>query len=137
MPADNRHHLAASAARRSDETRQKTIEGLRRLDTTGTPITFTTVAAEAGVSRSWLYRDPHIRTEIERLRVATRDAAPTPAAQRASDASLRERIETLLDDNRTLRRENRHLQEQIEMLLGRQRADNTRTRSTTHIGLSS
>lgn len=134
MPTDNHHHLAAAAARRSADTRQKAAEALRRLDAAGTPITFAVVAAEAGVSRSWLYRDPHTRVEIEHLRSATTRTTTTPAAQRASDASLHQRIEALLEDNRTLRQENRRLQEQIEILLGRQRADNSRPRSTTPIG---
>lgn len=134
MPADNHQHLAAAAARRSTTTRQAAIETLRRLDAAGTPITFSVVADEAGVSRSWLYRDSQTRAEIERLRAATQKPTATPAAQRSTDASLRERIETLLDDNRTLRQENRRLQDQIAALLGHQRANNTRPRSTTPIG---
>lgn len=134
MPADNYSHLAAAATRRSANTRQAAVETLRRLDAAGTPITFTLIASEAGVSRSWLYRDRQIRAEIERLRTTTRKPTITPATQRATDASLRERIETLLDDNRSLRQENRHLREQIATLLGRQRVDNTRPRSVAPIG---
>ena len=46
--------------------------------------------AHAGVSRSWLYAQPDLRAEIERLREATRRAplAADPRRQRASDASL-------------------------------------------------
>jgi Family of unknown function (DUF6262) len=40
---------------------------LRELHTAGAPVTFETVARTAGISRSWLYTQPDIRTEIERL----------------------------------------------------------------------
>jgi hypothetical protein len=89
---------------RSTETRQRAVEALRRLDASGTQITFATVADEAGVSRSWLYRDSDICTEIQRLRDANQQSGRSrvPAAERVSDPSLRRRLETLLDDNRAL-----------------------------------
>jgi hypothetical protein len=123
-PADNTAHLLAAAARRTAETRRRTAEALRHLDTAGTPITFAAVADEAGVSRSWPYRDPDIRGEIEQLRATTPAAtsSPVPAAERATDASTRRRVETLLGDNRALREENRRLRDQIAVLLGEQRA---------------
>ena len=124
-PADNRAHLAAAAARRSSEARQRATDALRRLDATGTPITFAVVADNAGLSRSWLYRDPDIRAEIQRLRTATLQATrpPAPAAERATDASLHQRLSTLLGDNRALRDENRQLRDQIARLLGTERAE--------------
>jgi hypothetical protein len=130
-PADNRAHLAAATARRSSEARQRATDALRRLDAAGTPITFAVVADSADLSRSWLYRDPDIRAEIQRLRTATLQAthsAAPPAAQRATDASLRQRLSTLLGDNRALRDENRQFRDQIAMLLGNQRAE----RPTNH-----
>lgn len=126
-PADNRAHLLASAARRSAAVRQRATDALRRLDTTGTPITFTAVAHEAGVSRTWLYRDADLRAEIERLR-ATASRPPLASNQRSTDASLRQRLDTLLDDNRALRQENHHLRDQIAVLLGQQRAATTAPR---------
>ena len=62
---------------------------LRRMDNAGLPITFDAVAREAEVSRSWLYTQPDLRAEIERLRardsprrrtppVPTGNAPPTP-----------------------------------------------------------
>ena len=38
----------------------------RELDRAGTAITFTAVAAAAGISRSWLYTQPDLRAGIER-----------------------------------------------------------------------
>lgn len=125
MPtADNTAHLLAATAHRSAETRRRTAEALRRLDAAGTPITFAAVADQARVSRSWLYRDPDIRGEIERLRATTpaSTSSPVPTVERATDASTRRRVETLLGDNRALREENRRLRDQIAILLGEQRA---------------
>lgn len=55
MRADNSHHVVAAARRRAEQTRGRAIAALRRMDTTGQRINFDTVAAAAGVSRSWLY----------------------------------------------------------------------------------
>jgi hypothetical protein len=65
--ADNTTHLITAAKRRHELTRAKAIRTLRELDQTGTPVTFETVASEADVSRSWLYTQPDIRAEIQRL----------------------------------------------------------------------
>ena len=128
-PADNRAHLAAAAARRSLETRERATHALRRLDAAGTPITFAAVSDEAGISRSWLYRNPDIRTEIQRLRSATQQTGlpAAPSAERATDASLHQRLETLLGDNRALRDDNRELHDQVAALLGNKRAERPTT----------
>ena len=84
----------AAARQRADQTRQRATEALQRLHTTGQPITFTHVARTAGVSRSWLYRQPDLRADIDRLhRVATAQAVPVPSPQRGSTESLRQRLE--------------------------------------------
>lgn len=123
-PVDNRSHLAAAAARRSADVHERATKTLRRLDAAGVPITFAAVADAAEVSRSWLYRNHDIRAEIDRLRAKTPPANRTtaPAAERSTDASLHQRLDNLLDDNRALRGEIHQLREQIAVLLGRQRA---------------
>ena len=96
MRADNSHHLRAAAQHRSEQTRRRAIAALRRMDATGKPINFDNLAREARVSRSWLYSQDDLRSEIERLRERNRPAAPspqTPDRQRASDASLLRRLE--------------------------------------------
>lgn len=125
-PADNRTHLAAAAARRSADARQRATQAIRRLDSTGTPITFAAVADEAHVSRSWLYRDTDLRAEIEQLRTTGSRRRPLqPSIERSSDASLHQRLENLLDDNRALRHENNRLRQQLAVHLGEQRAATT------------
>ena len=68
MRADNSHHVIAASRRRSQATHRRAIAAVRQMDTTGMPITFDALAREAGVSRSWLYTQPDLRSEIERLR---------------------------------------------------------------------
>jgi len=124
MPPDNTARLAAAARQRHELTRAKAVRALRELDHAGTPITFDAVAHHAGVSRSWLYRQPDLRTEIERLREATR-RAPTPAvpaAQRTTDASLLRRLQVANERNRYLTEENQRLRRQLAHALGDQRA---------------
>ena len=68
MRADNSHHVIQAATRRAQQTRQRAVTALRRMDAAGQRITFDAVSREAGVSRSWLYAQEDLRAEIERLR---------------------------------------------------------------------
>jgi hypothetical protein len=121
--------LAAAAARRHQLTRAKAIQALRELDRAGTVITFTAVATAAGISRSWLYTQPDIRSQIQQLRgpATHRPAAAIPAAQRATDASLRTRLTAALQRNRLLAEENTRLRRQLARALGDQRSSRTRS----------
>jgi AraC-like DNA-binding protein len=124
MRADNTAPLIAAARNRHELTRAKAICALRELDRAGTPITFETVARQAGVSRSWLYSQLDLRTDIERLREATGRAptAAVPAAQRTSDASLLRRLQAAQARNRQLSEDNQRLRRQLAHALGDQRA---------------
>lgn len=124
MRTDNSAHLVTSAQRRHELTRAKAIKTLRELDTAGTPVTFEIVADHAGVSRSWLYTQPDIRAEIERLRSLNRRALPptTPARQRGTEASLTRRLEIALARNRDLTNDNQRLRRQLAQALGQLRA---------------
>src|SRR5436305_13940588 len=95
MHADNTAHLIIAASRRHELTRSKAIRALRGLDAAGAAVTFEIVAQTAEVSRSWLYTQPDIRAEIERLRGLGSRAPATsvPGRQRSSDASLLRRLE--------------------------------------------
>jgi hypothetical protein len=132
--------LAAAAKRRHELTRAKAIQAIRELDRAGTAVTFTTVAAQAQVSRSWLYSQPDICQQIRQLRETTgrSTTAPIPASQRASDTSLLRRLQTAHAENRRLsgecaqlRAEIARLHRQIAHLLGEQRhADGPRQNPT-------
>ena len=94
-----------------------------RLTGKGPEISFQAVARRAGVSRQWLYTQPELRQEIERLRdrvPARRDGVP--ARQRASEASLRQRVESLRAENQRLREENASLKQELAIAYGQQRA---------------
>ena len=130
--------LAVAAKRRHELTRAKAIQAIRELDRAGTAVTFTAVAGQAQVSRSWLYSQPDIRDQIRQLREATgrSTTAPIPASQRASGTSLLRRLETAHAENRRLssecaqlRAEIARLRRQIAHLLGEQRQAGARARN--------
>jgi hypothetical protein len=124
MTAGNRASLAASGQQRSRHTHDRAVNALRRLDATGQNVTFTNVAQAAGISRSWLYRQPDLRSEIDRLRSTSGGGERrVPSAQRASDDSLRRRLEATLDEIRRLKTENEQLRERVAQQFGQQRAD--------------
>ena len=117
--------LSEAAARRHELTRSKAVQALRELDRAGAPVTFAGVAQAAGISRSWLYTQPDISSQIRRLRqsaAATGPAGGIPAAQRATDTSLRTRLTAALDRNKQLADENARLRRQIARALGDQRS---------------
>jgi negative regulator of sigma E activity len=128
MRADNTRHIVAAAQHRHEYTRAKAVQALRALETAGTPVTFDAIASAAGVSRSWLYTQPDLRAEIERLRAASQRASgiPLPIRQRASDASLLRRLEAANERTRQLAEENHRLRDQLARALGEQRMARTR-----------
>ena len=122
--------LSEAATRRHELTRAKAVQALRELDRAGNPVTFAGVAQAAGISRSWLYTQPDISGQIRRLRQETNDAGSAgiiPAAQRATDASLRARLTAALDRNKQLADENARLRRQLARALGDQRSSRTRS----------
>ncbi|MFB4283695.1 DUF6262 family protein [Nonomuraea sp. MTCD27] len=123
MLADNTHYLIIAAKQRHELTRSKAIQALRELDRTGAPVTFRTVAQQASVSSSWLYTQPDIRAETDRLRTTARHTTEpsVPARQRSSETSLQRRLETANSRNRQLAEENSRLRRQLAEALGRLR----------------
>jgi Family of unknown function (DUF6262) len=123
MRADNAQHVIAAARRRSQTTHRRAIAALRRMDNTGTPITVEAVAREAGVSRSWIYSQPDLRAEIDRLRDRTRPASGrlVPDRQRTSDTSLLRRVELAAQHIRELETDNKRLRQALAEALGQRR----------------
>jgi hypothetical protein len=123
QPERNTSGLLEAAERRSEWARERVRQAIARLERDGEPITFQSVAREAGVSRQFLYAADALRGEIERLRAAHLESADAvPPAQRASDASLKARNQTLLDENRRLRDEVAGLREELAGAWGELRA---------------
>lgn len=130
MRPDPSARLTEAAARRHELTRSKAIQALRELDRSGQPVTFASVAAAAGISRSWLYTQPDISDQVRRLRAAARGRDPAsaiPASQRATDSSLRARLAAALQRNQALADENARLRRQLARALGDQRSSRTRS----------
>jgi hypothetical protein len=123
MRADNSRHIVAAARQRAEQTRERAVAALRRMDATGQRITFDTLARQAGVSRSWLYTQDDLRTEIERLRrrQSSTSSTPTPERQRASDTSLLRRLEAATARIRALETDNQHLRDTLAHTLGERR----------------
>jgi hypothetical protein len=123
--------LSEAAARRHELTRSRAVQALRELDRAGTPVTFAGVAQAAGVSRSWLYTQADISSQIRRLRQKANGAGSAvgaiPAGQRSTDASLRARLTAALDRNRQLADENAQLRRQLARALGDQRSAGVRS----------
>jgi hypothetical protein len=120
MPGEQ---LGKAAAARHDRAVARAEKALRALDHDGAAISFQAVARRAGVSRQWLYTQPALREEIQRLR----DRGPArsesvPARQRASEASLRQRVESLRAENQRLREENASLKQELAIAYGQHRA---------------
>lgn len=125
MRADNSHHLAAAAQRRSANTRDRATAAVQALHDAGEPITFDTVAAKAGVSRAWLYNNQELRSQISELRErnprSRSTTGPVPGSQRASDASLLRRLELAQDRIQRLTAENAVLRRDLARALGQAR----------------
>jgi hypothetical protein len=131
QPERNTTGLVEAAERRSESARERVRQAIARLERDGQPITFQSVAREAGVSRQFLYAADALRGEIERLRAAHLESADAaPPAQRASDASLKARNQLLLDENRRLRDEVAGLREELAGAWGELRALQRRGRRT-------
>jgi Family of unknown function (DUF6262) len=136
MRADNSRHLLAAARRRSEDARRRTVAALRRIDAAAGLVSFDTVARQAGVSRSWLYTQPAIRAEIERLRARRSPAAarPVPERQRISDASLRSRLAEANSRVRELQADNQRLRTALAEALGTNRDLTHRRGDSRHAG---
>jgi len=115
--------MVAAARRRHDDTRRRATDALRRLDAAGEPVNFATVARAAGISRAWLYRDDAVRAEIDRLRrPGSVGSRGRPAAEQASNESLRQQLEAARAAVAELRAENHLLREAVARKLGHHRA---------------
>ena len=128
MRADNSHHVIDAARRRAQVTRRRAVAALRRMDNAGTLITFDALAREAAVSRSWIYNQPDLRAEVERLRDRPHPAAGrrVPDRQRSSDASLLRRVEVATQRIHELETDNTRLRGALAEALGERRVTSTR-----------
>lgn len=129
MRADNSGHLIAAARRRSEAAHRRAVAALRRMDAAGSAVSFEAVATQAAVSRSWLYTQPDLRAEIDRLRQRRRPASGrlVPDRQRMTEASLQQRLVSANERIRDLHADNQRLRIALAEALGANRDVTTRT----------
>lgn len=125
MKADNSHHLIVAARQRQEQTLARAEQALAEAEVSERGVTVTDLARSARVSRAWLYTQPALRDRIQQLSVATA-CRPAAVTQRASDASLKSRLELAHARVRQLTEENARLREQISRALGEQRHSSAR-----------
>jgi cytosine/adenosine deaminase-related metal-dependent hydrolase len=114
-------HLLVAARRKSGDAIARARAAIRAMHSSGVEVTFAGVAHHAGVSRQWLYKNTALRAEIEKLRASQPSSGRVPAAQRASDASLRQRNALLTEENKRLRTHVAELKEELAVLYGDRR----------------
>ncbi len=129
MP-DRVEQLRRAAQARHDTTLARATRALQALAQQAEPITIARLARTADVSRSWLYRQPQLRNEIERLRHSPRPATPTAQpTQKATADSLRQQLHIHRQEIARLQAENRTLKDQLARQLGTDRAASVTKRS--------
>lgn len=123
MLADNSRHLVEAAARRRQQTLAQADQALEHAERAGEPLTVAQLAAQAGVSRSWLYTQPALVARLRQLPGQDRAGGPPapPAAQRATETSLQRRLEAAHHRNQLLQAEVRDLRTQLARALGERR----------------
>ena len=123
MQTDRSQRLAQVARERHEQTLKRARDALASMIGHGDPVTMASLAAKAGVSRSWLYTQPELRDQIEQVRRQRNEGSPNAASSTASTESLRHRLELAHQQIARLRTENRQLSEALARTHGQLRAD--------------
>lgn len=112
--------LKRSAGLRSEETMQRALAALQRMEASEQDINFRTVAAEAKVSTAWLYGQEELRVRIMRSRkVTSRRVIPSvTAVQNRERISRQNAVATLRLRIKALEEKNRELAELLERAYG-------------------
>jgi len=124
VPADQSGRLAEHARARHEQTLQRAQAALAAMTRGGGTVTIARLAAEAGVSRAWIYTQPGLREQIEQMQRDRTPSAPPakrPAASKASDESLRRRLELAHHKITQLRAENQQLRHDLAAAHGQLR----------------
>lgn len=107
--------LARANTHRHEATRTKARTAIDQMLARQQRITINSVARTAGVSRTFLYTQDDLLTEIRKL--AGEDSHRMPRPKRpSSEESLRARLAVALDEVRSLKEGNRELRLTIERL---------------------
>ena len=121
--ADRAEGLRHAVQARHEATLARATRALEDLRRQSQPISFHHLAKAAGISRSWLYRQPELRQQIQRLRTSLpAKMGNAQSFQRASTASLHQQLHVCREEIARLRAENSALKDQLARQLGISRA---------------
>lgn len=135
MPAkhkDNARHLTRAARARAEETRRRAVTALRQLTTSRQALTVATVAAQAQVSRSWLYTQPDLLKQIREHAPQPATPVTVPRRQAGTDASLKQRLALAHQRIRELEADNQQIRHALAQTLGDQRVRHARQPPQKH-----
>lgn len=113
----NTTEIVRLAKQKSKKTREKVDKAISKFSIEGKVINFNSIAKEANVSKSWLYKEHDIRQRIESLRKQqkTENVISKPKKSSRSEEVL---IKTLKTRVKELEEENIRLRNQIQKLYG-------------------
>ena len=111
-------NLKKTQAARKEDARERVDKAIENIQKMGGKINFHTVAREANLSVSYLYKYPELKQLIGELRSKQSHLPPPakPVSSKSHDrvvARLKERIQKLEKDNQELRRKNEALAGQV------------------------
>lgn len=121
--------LTAKAQARAAETLAKARRSIMGLSNRGMPVTFRTVAADAGVSESYLRKHPDLASQVRALAGQTRQATVRAApARQPSIASMETKMLVMSDRLDELEDEAKRLKADNEALRGELLAERRKNR---------
>ncbi|MDP7990393.1 DUF6262 family protein [Bacillus sp. MHSD_36] len=114
----NTEEIVRLAKLKTNRTREGVEKAISKLSLEGKVINFNSVAKEANVSKSWLYKEQDIRKRIESLRKQQQNHSSTRSMVKKSSRSEEVLIKTLKMRTKELEVENKKLKNQIQKLYG-------------------
>lgn len=111
--------LIKNAQKRREKTIERTEKALKKMIKNNQIINFKRVAEEAEVSTAWLYKEDQFSERIRKLRMQQKNYdSVEKKRKKTSDKSKDAMIIALRTQIKKLKKENKELTEQIEVLYG-------------------
>lgn len=112
--------LKQSWERRTSDAREKVRSAISIMIASEQEITFSGVAKQSGVARSFLYKDPDLRHEIEKCRIEAGEISARKAEQRKKISKSQDTVIEAKDKRiKKLEEEIRQLKLELQTLRGR------------------
>jgi urease accessory protein UreF len=110
--------LAEAAAVRAADAEARARRAIIKLGQQNQPVTFASVAAAAGVSKSYLYAHQSLNTAIRSHQPTTRQTPTQPREDQATAASLRTKLHVVTARLHDIEAQLRQARAENEILLG-------------------